>query len=187
MAQIDISSIKGFEEMTPEQKVDALTNYDMSFDVKGSEDYKNVKALMDKYSSELANAKKTIKEKMSDDELKEAERIKADADLKAELESLKRDRDVSNYRAKLIGTGYEEALATETASAMYEGNFDKVFENQTKFKTNLEKVMKADLLKQTPPPEKGGNTPPNQKVEFGKMSIAEIDKYYSDNPDKIPK
>ena len=71
MANIDTSKIEGYEEMTPEDKVKALESFNLP-----DPDYSGYikKDTFDKTASELAQVKKDLKARMSEDELKEKER-----------------------------------------------------------------------------------------------------------------
>ena len=53
--------------------------------------------------------------------------------MEEELNSLRTDKQISEYKAKFIAQGYEEKLAEDTAKAMAEGDTAKVFANQSKF------------------------------------------------------
>ena len=60
--------------------------------------------------------------------------------METELNTLRREKSVSTYTADFLSLGYEENLAKETAEAMADGDFAKVFANQKKFKSELEKT-----------------------------------------------
>ena len=74
--------IENYENMTPEQKIAALEAYepDMSGFVE--------KATFDKTASELAAAKKSLKEKMTEEEAKATKDAEERAELLARLEQL---------------------------------------------------------------------------------------------------
>ena len=78
MPTISTESIEGFDSMTAEQKVEALLKVEVPEKVDLSGWIQ--KSQFDKVSSELAEAKKTLKGKLSEDE---AARVQADADRKA--------------------------------------------------------------------------------------------------------
>ncbi len=42
--------------------------------------------------------------------------------MKKELDELRKDKTISEYKAKLIAQGYNEALASDTAQAMADGD-----------------------------------------------------------------
>ena len=162
MASIDVSTIENFESMTPEQKLDAVLKLDIPEKVDLSGYVK--KDLFDKTSSELAEAKKTLKGKMTEDEAAAAEKqaqwdslqeqMKA---LQADNEKLKQERTESIYKAKYLAMpGFDEKLAEETAKAMAAGQMDKVFENQQKANEAYKKQVQAELVKGDPKPGGAG-------------------------------
>ena len=166
---IDTTVIEGFESMTAEQKVEALLKVEVpeKIDLSGSVK----KDLFDKTASELAEAKKTIKGKMSEDE---AAKAQADADRKAledKYTELLRKSTIAEHTARYIAMpGYDEKLARETAEALFDGNMEKVFENQQKANAAYEKKLRADLVKQDPKPDGagGGSEEKDEAVEFAK-------------------
>ena len=151
MGKIDTTKIEGYDKLTPEQKLAALEAYeteepDFSSTVK--------KDVFDKTASELASVKKQLREKMTADEQKEKDEAEKREKLETDYNSLLKKVTVSDNKAKLLGLGYEEALAGETAEAMANGELDKVFANQKKHLESLEKKIRADVLKDTPKPGK---------------------------------
>ena len=67
--------------------------------------------------------------------------------------------------------GYDEKLARETAEALFDGNIEKVFENQQKANAAYEKKLRADLVKQDPKPSGagGGDEKKDEAIEFAKQ------------------
>ena len=78
--------------------------------------------------------------------------------MQKELDELRKGKTVSEYKAKFIAQGYDEALAEETAQAMADGDTAKVFANQGKFLEDYAKKVKADTLKKTPKPAPGAGS-----------------------------
>lgn len=162
MANIDTSTIEGFDALTPEQKVEALLKLDIPDRVDLTGYVK--KDLYDKTASELATAKKDLKGKMSEDELAAAERAaelgklqEQMAALQADNEKLQRERTEAAYKARYLAMpGFDEKLAEETAKAMAAGDMDKVFANQQKASAEHEKQIKAELVKSDPKPGGAG-------------------------------
>lgn len=167
---IDTSTIEGFEGMTAEQKVEALLKVEVpeKIDLAG---YVK-KDLFDKTASELAEAKKTLKGKMSEDE---AAKAQADADRKAledKYTELLRKSTIAEHTNRFIAMpGYDEKLARETAEALFEGNMDKVFENQQKANAVYEKKLRAEMVKKDPKPDGAGgdDQEKDSAVEFAKQ------------------
>lgn len=124
------------------------------------------KDLFDKTASDLATAKKQLKEKMSLDEQAEAERKATQEKMELELAELKRDKSISEHKARLLGLGYDESLAADTAKALADGNLDTVFSNQKKFMEVQVKAIRAQLLKETPKPPAGNDG--DVKIDYNK-------------------
>lgn len=136
------------EDMTAAEVADALVGYDPTAGMIRKETF-------DKTASELAAAKKQLKEKMTADEAAEAERKAKEEEMASRLAELERDKAVSEHKARLLGLGYEESLAADTAKALAEGNMDAVFANQKKHLEAQEKALRAQLLQETPKPPAG--------------------------------
>jgi hypothetical protein len=180
MAKIDTSTIEGFDTMTPDQKVAALTGLDIP-----DPDYSGYvkKEVFDKTASEAAEWKKKHNALLSEDEQKKLANEQALAEMKDKLAGLEKEKTVSSYKATLIAQGYDEKLADETAQAMTDGDMAKVFVNQGKFLTEREKAIKAELLKKTPAPPAGGGGEGMTKEKFLKLSTKEQNEYIKDHPD----
>ncbi len=183
--KIDVSTIEGFEEMSAEDKVQALLGVDLTPDLSG---YVK-KEVFDAKATEAANLSKQLKTKMTDDETKAAEAKAAQEKLENDYKALLKKSTIADHTARYLALGYDEKLAKETAEALYEGDMDKVFENQSKFKEAVEKKLKADLVNDTPRP--GGSKKQDDEdanVEFARelgkqraatmtSSVSTLDKY----------
>ena len=170
MAKIDTKLITGYEQMTPEQKVAALEAYNHP-----DPDYSGYvkKDLYDKAASDAASWKKKHNELLTEDERKKQEDADALASMKKELDELRKDKTVSEFKAKLIAQGYDEALASDTAQAMADGDTAKVFANQGKFLEDYAKKVKADAMKKTPKPPAGDGSSDidySKKIEEAQQS-----------------
>ena len=170
MAKIDTKLITGYEQMTPEQKVAALEAYNHP-----DPDYSGYvkKDLYDKAASDAASWKKKHNELLTEDERKKQEDADALANMKKELDELRKDKTISEFKAKLIAQGYDEALASDTAQAMADGDTAKVFANQGKFLEDYAKKVKADAIKKTPKPPAGDGSSDidySKKIEEAQQS-----------------
>lgn len=169
MAFIDVSAIEGFEGMTAEQKVEALTKFEIPEAVDLSK-YVS-KEVFDKKASEAANLTKQLRDKMSEDEKAAEAKKEADQKILEELEQLRKDKTISDLKAKYIGLGYSADLAEDTAKAMQEGDMEKVFANGEKHRTAMEAEIKEKLLNGTPNPKGNGGSkgePKDSAVEKAK-------------------
>lgn len=162
MATIDTSTIEGFDALTAEQKLEAVLKLNIPDKVDLSGYVK--KDLFDKTSSELAEAKKTLKGKLTEDEAAAAERQAQWDELvntnKAQAERIQKLELASteaSYKAKYLAMpGFDEKLAEETAKAIAAGQMDKVFENQQKANEAYKKQVQAELVKGDPKPGGAG-------------------------------
>jgi hypothetical protein len=170
--------IEGYENMTPEEKVAALEAYepDMSGTVS--------KATFDKTASELAAVKKQLRDKQTDEEAKAAKAAEDQAAIMAELETLRHEKLVGTYTTSYMAMGYDEKLAKDTAEAMAKGDTATVFKNQKLHLDNREKALKAELLKQTPPPASGSSDTAMTKEKLRAMSPQERYKFSQENPEE---
>lgn len=161
MPNIDTSAIEGFDAMTPEQKVEALLKVDVPEKVDLTGYVK--KDLYDKTASDLAAAKKQVKDKMTDGEkalataLEEVETLKsAMAQGEQERKELQKKVTVADHTARYLALGYDEKLAKSTAEALFDGDMDKVFANQQAHNAAMEKKLRAEIMKDTPGPNGAG-------------------------------
>lgn len=155
MAKIDTSKIAGYAEMTPEQKLAALEGFEYEDNLAELEKQKNA---VSKANSEAAEWKRKHNALLSEDEKKKQEDAEKLTQMEKELSELREAKRISEYKAKYIAQGYEEALAEETAQALADGDSAKVFANQSKFLEEYAKKVKADALKKTPKPTPGAGS-----------------------------
>ena len=143
--------IENYENMTTEEKLAALEAYepDMSGFVS--------KAVFDKTASQAAAFKKQLREKMSEEEAKAAKDAEERAALEARVKELEHDKAVSGFVTSYLAMGYDEKLARATADALAKGDMETVFANQKIYGENMEKALRAELLKSTPRPAGGGD------------------------------
>lgn len=143
-----------------------------------------LKAAVSKSNSEAAELKKQLRTKLTEDEaakLKDAEdREKLQSDYNALLTKV----TISENKAKLLAIGYDDTLADETAEAMVNGELEKVFTNQKKHMENLEKKIRADVLKETPKPAPGGAGGKGiTQEQFDAMGYTERLKVFNEQPE----
>lgn len=181
MAKIDVTLIEGYAEMSTEDKLKALEGFDLP-----DPDYSGYvkKDLFDKTASELSEKKKQLRDKMSEDEQKALKDKEEREELQSKYDKLLRESEVSKNKAKLIGLGYEEALADETAIAMVDGDLEKVFINQKKHLDSVEKRVRADALKDTPKPTPDGDSKTMTLEKLRKMSPNERHAFYMEHTEE---
>lgn len=181
MAKIDVTQIEGYAEMSAEDKLKALEGFDIP-----DPDYSGYvkKDVFDKTASELAGVKKQLKDKMTDDEAAKQKEQEEREELQSKYDKLLRESEISKHKAKLLGLGYDEKLADETAEAMADGDMEKVFANQKKHLDSVEKRVRADALKDTPKPTPDGDSKTMTLEKFRKLSPQERADFYAEHPEE---
>ena len=170
------------EGMTIDEINDALASIELPTD--NSAELDKLKTALSKSNSEAAEYKRQLKEKMSADELKAKEDAEAREKLQKDYDELLKKVTVSDNKAKLLALGYEDALATETAEAMANGELDKVFANQKKHLDSVEKKVRSELTKNTPKPDGGNSDVGITKEALLKMSSGERLKFSQEHPEE---
>ena len=189
---IDVTKIEGYADMTAEEKVKVLEAFEYEDNAKALAE---AQALADKYknanskaNSEIAEMKRKSREQLSAEEKMKLENEEMFNSLKAENDKLKRDMAISENTSKYLALGYTEELAKNTAEAIADGNFDVVFANQKTHQENLDKSIRAEVLKGTPKPNTNtGNEKGITQAEFNKMSYTEIVKFANEYPELYKK
>ncbi len=156
MAKIDTTQIEGYENMSAEDKLKALEDFEYEDHSAELQRHKN---LLTKANGEAAEWKRKHNELLSDEEKAKAAQKEKEEEfnsMKDEIASLKKEKLVSEHKAKFLAAGYDEELATETAQAIADGDTAKFFANQQKFLTAHDKNIEAELLKKTPRNGEGG-------------------------------
>lgn len=161
MAKIDITTIEGYrDDMTSDEKLALIADYDVpeaqAQPTEPNPEKYVSKSAFDKTARELAEAKRQLRTRMSDEEQKAAEIAAAQSAMETELQILRKEKQMNGFRAGFLGQGFSEKVATECAEAMVEGDFDRVFSGIAAFKSEFEKSLRAELLKNTPAPAAGG-------------------------------
>ena len=143
MPNIDTSTIEGFDTMSAEDQVKALLGLDIPEKVDLSGYVK--KELLDKTASELAAAKRSLKEKMTSVEAAKAQSDEAMKELQDKYNELLKKTSIAENTAKYLEVGYSPELAKSTAEAIFNGDMDAVLENQKKYNAECEKRFKENI------------------------------------------
>lgn len=160
MAQIDVTQIPGFEEMTADQKLEAVMKLDIPDKVDLSGYVK--KSVFDAKAAEASDLSKKLKGKMTEDEQKQAEiaeaaeaAAKEKEALLARVAELEKNNTLRELTLGFSNLGFDEALAADTANHFEGKDSVKFFTNMKKFLDSYEKAIEKKLMDKTPGP--GGN------------------------------
>jgi hypothetical protein len=97
-------------------------------ETKPDPELEKLKAALSRANSEAAEYKRALREKQTEKERADAERAEADKALRDELETLRKEKRVSDYTGKCLALNMDADLAGKTANALADGNMDSVFE-----------------------------------------------------------
>ena len=180
--QIEKLGVAYIEGMTDDQVFEALTKRQGELTAeknKYESEAKTNKGLVDKYSSEIASFKDKEKARMTDEE-KRAEETKQ---MLEEIANLKKEKSVSEKKAKYIKLGYNEEVAEKVALGEIEGQ--DVSEYHAEFLKAHDELLKKQLMKDNPSPNGAGN---GEKVwtkedfKAGRISLEEMNKLKESDP-----
>ena len=149
--RIDTTKIENYAEMTAEEKLKVLEEYEFEAPPKDTSDEVNkLKTALSKANSDAAEWKRQFREKQTEQERAEAERKEREAAVEEELRSLRRDKTVSGYVANCLALGYDKDLALKAAEAMADNNAAAIMECQQTFLENKTKEIEAAALNKQP-------------------------------------
>ena len=181
MAQIDVTKIEGYAEMTPEQKVAALEAFTYEDNASEVERYKNAAS---KSNSEAAEWKRKHNALLSEEE---QNRIARDEELNAlreQVAAMTKERTISEFKAEFLAIGYDETTASDAAKALADGDAKKLFGHIRKNDEARIKQIRSDILKDTPKPEGGKPEGAITKDALRKMSAEERYNFSVQHPDQ---
>lgn len=163
--KIDTTSIQGYAEMSAEEKLAALEAYE--YDDHTAE-LEKLKTTVSKSNSEAAEYKRKLREATANGEKAVEESNSELTAIKQQLAALQREKSISEHKAKFIAQGYDESLATASATALFDGDSVTLFTNMTKFLADRDKAAKAKALGNMERPSAGvGN--PDATVDYSKQ------------------
>ena len=158
--KVDVSKIEGYAEMSAEEKLKALEEYE--FDTPdNSTEVKNLKESLSRANSQAAEWKRQFREKQTETERAEAERAEREKETAEKLAAYERKFLVSDYTAQCLALGYTKELAERAANAMADGNAAEIFNCQQIFLSEKQKEIEANALNRQPTLTVG--TPPTAK------------------------
>ena len=162
--KIDITTIEGYADMTAEEKLAFLENYE--FEVP-KPDYTGwiEKTKFDKTASEAADWRRKYEAKLTDEEKKSQAHEEELTTLREAVAQMETEKKAANYKAEYLKIGYDEALAESTAKALINGDTMTVFANHSQFLEAHDKQMRAAIMDETPKPPAGTGTPAKPSIK----------------------
>lgn len=141
------------------------TNYKALYEQLQSE-LTRIKSANDKLSSENADYKRSERERMTDEQKRNAEI----AEKEKHYAEIERENAMYKYKASLSGVIKDDKVLTQIAECYANGDVVGALTIQNAYlakdRSELEKTIKADLLKQNPQPNPDGSSPKLTKAEI---------------------
>ena len=142
------------------------------------------KGKLSDYERRMKEAEKRLAEKLTDEEKAQAELAKREEYYK----QLEKENSIHKYTAKLSMNIKDETILKEIATLYAEGDFasaiDKQNEYLSKQYSEMEKNIKADLLKSNPTPTPvSGKSGTITQEKFNNMGVQERTKLLNENPE----
>lgn len=148
--KVDTAKIAGYADMSAEEKLKALEEYEFEVPDTNSGEIERLKAALSKSNSENAEWKRKYNSKLTEEEAKTAKEEEERTAILKELEALKKDKAISSHKAAYLSLGYDEETAEANAKALHDGDFATVFTNHKKFIESQKKAAAAGALDRQP-------------------------------------
>ena len=172
--KIDTTRIEGYADMTAEEKLKALEEFEIEVPKDNSDEVTKLKTALSNANSQAAEWKRQFREKQTEAERAEAERAEREKAVEDELRTLRRDKTVSGYVAQCLALGYDKDLALRAAEAMADNDAAAIFACQQDFLESKKKEYEAAALNKQPTIT-SGSPPTAQAAEaeaYNKMRVA---------------
>lgn len=153
---MDISTIENFDSMDAQTLRDFIKGYEVPEDL--SDKYSALKESFNKTSSELADAKKTLRSKLSADEAEKADREAREKEREELIQTLLREKTVNSYAKSLVEIGIDSSSAVRAAEALPDDVKPEFFESIKNLIKNREKEIRAEITKGSPRPDDAGGS-----------------------------
>jgi hypothetical protein len=136
-------------------------------------------------SADASSWKKKYQDKLSEEDRKKEEQEEQNATLQKELETLRAERNVANFKSQLTAPdiGFDGDLAQEVAEAMNSGDTAKVFDGLRKFIVAHDKTLRENALRNNQTLQGGTSTKAITKEQFDAMGYKERLEVFNKHPD----
>ena len=149
--KIDTAKIENYAEMSAEDKIKALEEFEIEIPApKESDEVNKLKTALSKANSDEAEWKRQFREKQTEAERAEAERKEREQAVEEELRTLRRDKTVAGYVNSCLALGYDKELALRAAEAMADNNAAEIMNCQQEFLALKQKELEALALNKQP-------------------------------------
>jgi len=149
--KIDTSKIENYSDMSTEERLKALEEFEFEPPVpKDTDEVVRLKNALSNANSQAAEYKRALREKQSEQERAEAERAEREKAVEEELRDLRRDKTVSGYLANCLALGYDKDLALKAAEAMADNDAATILACQQEYLDAKTREIEAAALNRQP-------------------------------------
>jgi len=124
---MDENNVVTTEQTVTEQTEPAKTE-PVKSENSDSPEVEKLKAALSRANSQAAEYKRQLRAKQDAAEAAEAERAEQEQAMREELETLRKEKRVSDYTGKCLALNMDADLAGKTAAALADGDMDSVFD-----------------------------------------------------------
>jgi len=154
-------------DATPDvEQTETVKTEPVKTDKADTAEVEKLKRLLSKANSEAASYKEQLRAKQTADEREKAERAEQEQAMREELETLRKEKRVSDYTAKCVALNMDAELAAQTANALADGNMDSVFDCLKAFVEATTTRLNNEALNRQPGLSAG--TPPTTNTTVDK-------------------
>ena len=124
-----------------------------------------LKAALSKANSEAAEYKRQRNEAMDKSKLAEVERAEQEKAMRDELETLRKEKAVTDYTNKALEVGFDTETAAQAANAMADGDMNAVFDALKAFVEATKTRLNNEALNRQPALSTGSAPTTNNTVD----------------------
>jgi len=124
---MDENNVVTTEQTVTEQTEPAKTE-PVKSENSDSPEVEKLKAALSRANSQAAEYKRQLRAKQDAAEAAEAERAEQEQAMREELETLRKEKRVSDYTGKCLALNMDAELAGKTATALADGDMESVFD-----------------------------------------------------------
>lgn len=167
----------------PKEKKEEKSEFSSADMQKLMNDYAKLKRAFDKTSSELAETKKSLKEKMTEQEIASQEKAEAEAKREEEFEYFKRKDKIHETEKAYLKLGYTADEAERIAVAEADNDFETRTQIMKEVEDRKVKELEAKFYADRPDVNAGSGSDVVTKEAFDQMSLVEKSKLRASDPE----
>ena len=154
---VTTEAVENAAETTEPAKTEPVKN-----DKATNAEIEKLKAALTKASADAAEWKRQFRETQTEAQRAEAERADREQAMRDELETLRKDKAITDYTNKALEVGFDADTAAQAANAMANGDMNAVFDALKAFVEATTTRLNNEALNRQPGLSAG--TPPNKST-----------------------